>query len=303
MKRVRTIACLTALIVTISSVFAFGAENLKIVESYPKDAQKNTTVENMSVKLTFNNPVDAEKNQKANTKCFTIKDEDGNKLPLRVFYIPDKSKKVLVLVDMTSDKMAANNKNHKGIKIHDNQKYTLTVSKDLVDNDGNKLGKDEKITFTTINQKWNTKIYMILMAVMMAAMFFFTSRQAKKQAAENNPNAKKDEPFNPYKEAKRTGKSLEEVMAQHEKEVAKLEAKQAREAKKAAKEEAEIEKLMAEQEEAEKGINHYKVSGPAPISKGGAKYKTGRKAKAEARKAEEERLAKRRAANKKKKKK
>ena len=54
--------------------------------------------------------------------------------------------------------------------------------------------------------------------------------------------------------------------------------------------------------EEEPDNGNYKVKRPRPIADGGSSYITGRKAEAEARKAEEERLAKRRAANKKKKK-
>ena len=68
--------------------------------------------------------------------------------------------------------------------------------------------------------------------------------------------------------------------------------------KKDLKKEKEFEKLVAEEEfeEIEDNGNH-RVKGPRPISAGGSTYITDRKAEAEARKAEEERLAKRRAAN------
>ena len=48
---------------------------------------------------------------------------------------------------------------------------------------------------------------------------------------------------------------------------------------------------------------NYKVKGPKPVSAGGSSFITGRKAIAEAKRAEEERLEKRRAANAKNKKK
>ena len=128
-----------------------------------------------------------------------------------------------------------------------------------------------------------------MMFVMFGGMFFFTSRQMKKQQEKNQDTRPvKEEAFNPYKEAKRTGKSVQEVIAAHEKEQAK---KAAKAAKKAAKHDAE-----EEYEEIEDNGNH-KVKGPRPISAAGSTFITGRKAEAEARKAEEERLAKRRAAN------
>ncbi len=288
MKRISFVACLTALIVVLTSSVVFGSTALKIEEAYPHDGQKNTTVENMSVKLTFNNAVDSKENRKANEKCFTIKDDKGKALPIKVYYNPENGKQALILVDMT--KRTAKDK-----IIKDNSEYTLTVDKSFVDNEGNALGKTEKISFTTLNQAWNTKIYMIMMVVMFGGMFFFSSRQAKKQMAQTQEDTK-EEPFNPYKEAKKTGKPLAEVIAQHEKEEAK---KAAKEARKAAKEHV----VEEEEEEIEEANGNYRVKAAKPIAAAGGKYITGRKAAAEAKRAEEERLAKRRAATKKKKKK
>ena len=163
----------------------------------------------------------------------------------------------------------------------------------FADVDGNTLGADRTISFTTINQKLNTTVYFVMMIVMFGGMFFFSSRQAKKQSADDTEV--RDEPFNPYKEAKRTGKSLEEVIAQHEKETARREAKAAKRAPK--EPEPEPEDDWQEDWDVD-GL--YKVKRRRPISEGGGKYITGRKAIAEARKAEEERLARRRAARKKK---
>lgn len=290
MKRIGAIVCLAALIVTMTASVCFGAQSLKLEDSYPENGQKNTSIENMGVKLTFNNEVGNKKSVKANAKCFSITDDKGKKIPIRVFYDPKDSTKMMVLAD------AVEIANDKDLKIKDNTEYTLHISGDFVDNEGNTLGKDTDISFTTLNQSKNTKVYMVMMVIMMGGMFFFTSRQAKKQMAkQQEESGVKEEPFNPYKEAKKTGKSLEEVIAAHEKEVAKREAKAARKAKHQDDDDDEY--------EYEEDNGNYKVKGPRPISAGGSSYITGRKALAEARKAEEERLAKRRAANAKKKKK
>lgn len=289
MKRIGAIVCLAALIVTMTASVCFGAQSLKVVDSYPEDGQKNTSIENMGVKLTFNNKVGNKESIKANAKCFSITDDKGKKIPIRVFYDPKDSTKMMVLAD------AVEIANTKDLRIKDNTEYTLHISGDFVDNEGNTLGKDMDISFTTLNQSQNTKVYMIMMVIMMGGMFFFTSRQAKKEMAKQQAeNGVREEPFNPYKEAKKTGKSLEEVIAAHEKEVAKREAKAAKKAK---------HQDDDDEYEYEEDNGNYKVKGPRPISAGGSSYITGRKALAEARKAEEERLAKRRAANAKKKKK
>lgn len=286
MKKLGRILCLAALVVTMTASVCFGAETLKIVDAYPEDGQKNTTIENMCVKLWFNHEMGAKETIKANEDCFTLTDNEGTAVPIKVFYHPDDSTQVLVLADTT-----------KRLEIKDNTEYTLSISEELTDNDGHTLGQPAKYSFTTLNAGRNNMVYMVMMFVMFGGMFFFTSRQMKKQQAEmqREQNPVKEEAFNPYKEAKRTGKTVEEVIAAHEKEVAK---KAAKDAKKAARQQsADVEEFEEIEDD-----GTYKVKRPRPISAGGSTYITGRKAEAEARKAEEERLAKRRAANSKKKK-
>ena len=280
MKRIGSVFCLVLLMITMTASVCFGAQDLKIEKSYPRDAQENTSKENMGVKLWFNNDMGNKTSEKANKKAFSITDSKGNKIPIRVFYNPKDSKEVMVLADAV--KIAEN----KDLVIKDNAEYTLHISGDVTDNEGNTLGKEQKITFKTMNQAKNTQIYMVMMVIMFGAMFMFSSRQAKKKMEEERTSTK-EEPFNPYKEAKRTGKSVDEVIAAHEKEMEKKAKKAARHAK----------QEEDDEEEYEEDNGNYKVKGPRPITAGGGTYITGRKALAEARKAEEERLAKRRAAN------
>lgn len=292
MKRLGAIVCLAALIITMAVSVCFGAKSqLVIVDKYPEDGQKSTSIENMSVKLHFNNEMGNKSSVKANEKAFRITDNEGKQIPIRIFYNPKDAKEVMVLADTV--KIAEN----KNLMIKDNTEYTLHISKDVTDNQGNTLGKEETVSFTTLNQSQNTKVYMVMMVVMFGGMFIFTSRQAKRQMAKQEEEFGREEAFNPYKEAKRTGKSVQEVIAAHEKEVAKKEARAARKAKKSAAAEDD------DFDDAEQDNGNYKVKGPRPVSAGGSSFITGRKAIAEARIAEEERLAKRRAAAGKKKKK
>lgn len=288
MKKIGAGICLILLIVSMTASVCFGAQNLEITRSYPEDKQTNTSIENMGVKLWFNNNMGNKASEKANEKAFSITDAKGNKIPIRVFYNPKDSKEVMVLADAV--KIAEN----KDLTIKDNAEYTLHISADVTDNDGNTLGEDRTITFKTLNQSQNTQVYMIMMVVMFGGMFLFASRQAKKKASEESGQQSKEEPFNPYKEAKKTGKSVQEVIEAHEKEMAKKAKKAARKAK---------HEDTADDEDYEEDNGNYKVKGPRPIAASGSSYATGRKALAEARKAEEERLAKRRAANARKKKK
>ena len=125
MKRTGVVVCLAALIITMTASVCFGAKSLEIVETYPKNEQKNTSIENMSVKLEFSNSMGNEASEAANANCFRITDDEGKELPIRVFYNPDDDKEVMVLADavkISEDK----------IKIKDNTEYTLYIAKELV---------------------------------------------------------------------------------------------------------------------------------------------------------------------------
>lgn len=287
--RYAIVLCLVALITAGASLIysqnVFGDEGFEIVETYPADGAKNAAVENLGVKFTFSSPIDAEANHEANAKCFSLIGPEGNTLPTKIYYNPKDSTQLLLLYDTTeTGPLTGGSSEH----------YQVKVSGNLVDNEGNVLGQDINIGFDTINQTFNTGVYMVIMVLMMGGMVFFTTRQARKKAAEGTQDgrAPKEEAFNPYKEAKRTGKSVAEVTAIHEREVAKAEAKAAK------KNVREYDEDYEDEEEFDNG--NYKVKGPRPISAGGSSYITGRKALAEAKKAEEERLARRRANAKKK---
>ena len=76
-------------------------------------------------------------------------DESGKEVPIKVFYNPKNPKQALVLADTT-----------KKLNIQDGKDYTLKISGDFVDNEGVALGTDETVTFTVINQKRGTAVYM-----------------------------------------------------------------------------------------------------------------------------------------------
>lgn len=277
MRKFGLSVCLLLAMVFAGTVMCFAADDtLEIVNTYPVDGQKNTTIENMSVKLDFNQDVGAKENRKLNNRAFTIKDEKGKKVPIRVMYNPKDVKQVMVIAD-----------NHDGKnKIKDDRLYTLHISKNFVSDNGTTLGKDVDITFKTMNQKRNTMIYMVMMVVMFGGMFFFTSRSARK--AQEAEDIEKEVKVNPYKEAKRTGKSVEEIVAKQEKE----RAKRAEKAEKArAKREAEEAELAELYDDEELPYGHFRVKRPRPISAVGGKTISGRKAEAEARKAQEEKWA------------
>lgn len=282
MKKTGWIVCIVTMIAMLvfGSLMMASAEEggLTLVETYPKDGQKNAAVENLGIKLTFSAPVNLEANQAENSKCFKITGPEGD-LDIKVYYNPDIPEQVLVLQDLGEDtKTVAKSKN--------SEEYVVSISGNFKDNEGNTLGEDQKITFKTMDTKRNNTVYLVIMTLMMVGMVFFSTRQAKAAAAADaDPSAPQAEVFNPYKEAKRTGKSLAQVIAEHDKEVAKQQEKEAKRMAKMAKYEDEY-------EEEEEVSGNYRVKGPRPISAAGSTYITGRKAAAEARAAEEERRKK-----------
>lgn len=306
MKQAGRMICLAVLVALLSTGIVFGGD-LEIVESYPKDGQNGMSVENMGVKLTFSDAMA----ESGNEDCFMLTDADGNKLPTQVYYNKEEPTQVLVLFDKgAAEKQISEINGDKDLskedrseqtaryRIKGNTEYKLEISGALKDAAGNTLGADTEIKFKTLNQKLNTTVYMLMFGGMMVAMFIFSSRAARKQAENASEGSGVPAPFNPYKEARRTGRTVEEVVAEHEKEVARREAKEARRAAKMA---SYLDEEEEEEEEAADGS--YRVKGPRPIAAAGGRYITGRKAEAEARRAEEERLARRRAAAAKKKKK
>jgi hypothetical protein len=133
----------------------------------------------------------------------------------------------------------------------------------LVDNDGNELGTEKTISFKTYNQRVNNLVNMAMMFIMFGGIMFLSVRQQNNEKEEEVPkDAPKEAAFNPYKEAKKTGKSIEEVKAEQAKKEAKLEKKRSRR-KKTAEEhhEKKIENC------AELLNNVYHVHAPAPVSK------------------------------------
>ncbi len=279
MKKIGVSICLVLMILFGGCIMAFAADDsLEIVNTYPVDGQKNTTVENLSVKLNFNQSVSDKSNRELNSRAFSIKGKNGKKVPIRVMYNPRDVKQVMVIAD-----------NHDGKnKIKEDSNYTLHVSKNLISDTGARLGHDVEIKFTTMNQKRNTMIYMVMMAVMFGGMFFFTSRSARK--AKESELDEKDIKVNPYKEAKRTGKSVEEIVAKQEKEKAKRAERVEKAKAKREAEEARLAELYGEEEELAPG--HFRVTAPRPISAAGGKTVSGRKAIAEARREQEERWEK-----------
>ena len=276
MKRIGAILVTLALIMMLSVSFCFADSGLTIENTYPEDGSTGASVENLGVKIHFSEDMTEKVVGKSNNGCFQLYDDEGRKLPTRVLYNEKEEGEVLVLLE---------NKNN-AVQVKGNTEYTLKISKNTVDDKGNVLGEDKVIKFKTLNQSVNTMISMGMMVVMFGGIMVVSARAAKKEAETQKKEATK---VNPYKESKRTGKSVEEIVEKDQK-------KKAKEAQKAAKKAA---KEASEDDYYEEEVNKYRVSSRRSAYKAGSKYAAARKAEAEAKKAQN---AKKTANSKKKKK-
>lgn len=260
MKRIGAILCLSFILAAMSAPMCFAAPGgLTIKDQYPKDGATGTSVENVSVKIWFNQDVRPETKEirKANKEKVKLVDEKGKELPIYVAYNPKEEGQVMVL---SSDQT----------KIKDDTKYTLTIDPGFQATNGDTLAVQDKVAFTTLNRTQATTVNMIMMGVMMVGMIFFTSRSMKKQQEKERASKGKTETVNPYKEAKRTGKSVEEIV---EKDRKNKEKQAAAAARRAEKEREALEDL----EKKKPTSNNKRVAGPRPISTAGGKYKAPKK--------------------------
>ena len=231
---------------------AAAKTDLEMLSSSPEDGATGVAVDNLSVKMRFNKDVRpaSENIRKANAKQFKLVSSEGKKIPLKVYYSEDEEGLILVAADVYSGKT----KN----TIKGDETYTLTVGRNFQATDGSTTGQQISVKMTTLNQGRSTAIYMILMVLMMVGMVFFTVRSTK--------NAEKKEGVNPYKEAKKSGKSVEEVIAKTNKKKAKKEEAIRRQKEAEAAIEAEIiEKIRKE--------SNKRVSKPHAIASAGSTLK------------------------------
>ena len=271
MKRIGSIIAITLIMIITTAAPAF-AGTFGIESTTPEDGAKNTTKENLCVKINFTSEIGNDESIEANKDAFRIIDKNGKEFPALIYYNKENPKYALILADTT--KIPQSGKN----AIKDDMEYTCILDADFRDNDGNTLGTDQKISFTTMNQGRGMIIYMVLMVGMMVAMMVATVIQTKKDAEKQAEAAvKKEETFNPYKEAKQSGKSVEQVIVEHEKESQKGDGLLGG-LLGGSKEKQDEEK----EERGKRDGEYYCVKKPQPISAAGSTYKTGRKAKAEA---------------------
>ncbi len=270
------VACMIAFVLMTPHALAAG---LEIEKTSPKNEETGVPLENLGVKVTFNQEVYNEANEKENAKACKLLDKDGKEVSTQVIFNEKNKDTVLILADTIDE-------DGKTVTADAESDYTLVIDKSFVAADGTALGKDAEITFTTLNPATSMKISMAMMLVMVVGMVIASSRSMKKQKEkEEGVKVKKEEKFNPYKVAKETGKPLKEVIAEEQKRREKEAAKAARKAKRMQEDEFEDDEI---EEYMEPG--HYKVKAVRTVAQGGSEYKTGKKAEAEKKKAIEEKI-------------
>ncbi|MGI6737120.1 MAG: Ig-like domain-containing protein [Anaerovoracaceae bacterium] len=252
MKRISAILMLSLILVMLGSTAAFGASELSVVETSPKDGATNQSIDNMGVKVTFNKAVYSKKYMKANQKKCHLVDNKGKNVPHRVAFNSDEKDIMLVVADTSADAK-------KKARIKSKTRYTLVIDEGFTAADGSTLNDRASTTFETQNRKTSMRISMGMMGVMVVGMIFMTQREQKRQQKEEKEQS--GEPINPYKEAKRTGKTVEEIVAREEK-------KKARAAKDAAKKE----RYRRENKE-EIASENMRVPRPRPIAEAGSTYR------------------------------
>lgn len=258
MKKTGRIVCLVMVMLMMASTLCFATEGgLKIEQQYPEDGATGTTIDNAGVKIWFNQDVQPknDKIRKANAESVKLVNEEGKELPTRVIYSPDEEGVMMVLVDSKK-------------QLDGDMEYTMTIDETFQATSGDLLLGGDKVTFKTLNQKRTMTVNMLLMFVMMAGMMIFATKSTQHDKKKEKAASGKHDTVNPYKEAKRTGKSVQEIVAQDQKNKEKEAAAKAKRDAKRAKE---------KEEERREELNIHKVAGPRPISAAGGKYKVPKK--------------------------
>jgi len=265
MKKFIAALALVMVIVLSLAPMAFAA-GLEIEGITPKDGKTGLQINNLAIKVKFNEEVSNPANDAANVGKISILDEEGNKVDVS-YVIAHSEKATDELWYIVEGNLASNTK------------YTVKLDKGIVANSGNALASEYTSTFNTRNTKIDSTISMVIMVGMMVVMFLATSKATKKAAANADPKAiekAREDALNPYKIAKEKDISLEEAKAivakekeKIKKEQDKIEAeRQKREAAKQAEIEA-LEKQIEEEIAAQRAEYVFKVKEPASIKRSG----------------------------------
>jgi hypothetical protein len=261
----------TVLLALFLSTAPCFAEGLRLVNNYPEENSRSSPPINLGIKLFFDRDIEKAYREQ-NKSCFKLLDDQKNPVPLEVLYTDEDPTYILVIAEPANDKDG----------LGSDREYRFEISPELQASEDFTLGTQEVITFRTRNTSMDMNINMALMGVMFVGMLVFSAlsmrKQAKKAAAADDRQK-----VNPYKVAKETGKSVEEVVAKEEKRKRQNAKRKTQTGAPAAGKGGAEKKAEAEaaDEAGEAGRRVKRVKGPRPIAAAGSSYKTGKKAAAE----------------------
>lgn len=213
MKRLGSVLCLSLLTVLIATTFSF-ASGLTLVKSFPEEGNNSLTPANVAIKLVFSEKISDPVSISANSGRFAIVDSEGNPIGFEPLYNEIKyPNEVWLQISET---------------LTQNTSYKVTISEGMQGSTGNVLDKSITLNFSTRNTEADSKGYMMLMMVMIGGMVAFSIFDTKRKIKKETAKKEEDLKVNPYKEAKRTGKSVEQVVARTDKEKAQAERRKAK---------------------------------------------------------------------------
>lgn len=223
MKRMGRILSLAVVVVLLAANISF-AGSLVLEDTFPKEGKANLNPQNVAVKLIFSEKISDPATALANKNSFAIVDEEGNAIDFEPLYNETKYPNEVWLQINTV--------------LEQNTGYKVTVLEGMVSDSGNTLDENFVLNFATRNTDKDSKGYMVLMFVMVAGMMVFTVLDTKRKMKKETAQKPTDNKVNPYKESKRTGKAVEDIVAKTEKQKQQAEKKRRRlETKEAVEEE------------------------------------------------------------------
>jgi len=263
-------------LVGLTLVFAapvFAAEGtLNFLKSSPESGGSGVPIENVGVKLFFDNNVTHESVWASNSKAFTLTDPEGNNVDYEAFAGQKPGEEGYILVLARPEPLQEGQPG----QLIQNAVYTLVVSGDLMAVSGARLGEEIKISFETMDMAANSRLSMIVMVVMMVGIIvimFLTNMRKMKAEAEAAALMK----ANPYRIAKDKSISIDEAKELIEK-AKERNQKQLEKTGGKAPEPEEKKSVAPRLEHKKKTKKTHKVKGPRPVSEGGSSFKSGRQA-------------------------
>lgn len=208
MKRLGAILCLSLLITLMATTVSF-ASGLTLVSSFPEEGNTSLTPQNVAIKLVFSEKISDPTSIAANANSFRLVDAEGKAVEFEPLYNEFKYPNEVWL--QISENL-----------IQDTA-YKVIIAEGMQSGSGNSLEEDITLSFATRDTEADSTGYMMLMGVMVVGMMVFTVFDTKRKLKKESGESDEEQKVNPYKEAKRTGKSVEDIVARTEKEKAQAE--------------------------------------------------------------------------------